>query len=143
MAIASKIKNDNAYIYCIVGDGECNEGQVWEAAMASSAFKLNNLIVFVDYNKMQLDGTLKDILDMGDMEKKWESFGFYTKSVDGHDMEEISKAINKGKKQELPTAIILNTTKGKGVSFIEEAGYKSHSMGLTEEQLNKAIEDLN
>lgn len=143
MAIASKIKNDNAYIYCIVGDGECNEGQVWEAAMASSAFKLNNLIVFVDYNKMQLDGTLKDILDMGDMEKKWESFGFYTKSVDGHDMEEISKSINKGKKQELPTAIILNTTKGKGVSFIEEAGYKSHSMGLTEEQLNKAIEDLN
>ena len=92
---------------------------------------------------MQLDGTLKDILDMGDMEKKWESFGFYTKSVDGHDMEEISKAINKGKKQELPTAIILNTIKGKGVSFIEEAGYKSHSMGLTEEQLNKAIEDLN
>lgn len=76
MAKASKIKKDKAYIYCIVGDGECNEGQVWEAALAASSFKLNNLIVFVDYNKMQLDGDLKDIIDMGDIASKWESLDF-------------------------------------------------------------------
>ena len=142
MAKASKIKNDNAYIYCIVGDGECNEGQVWEAAMAAASFKLNNLIVFVDYNKMQLDGALTDIIDIGDMSKKWDAFGFFVKNVDGHNMEEIHNALEEGKKQDKPTAIILNTIKGKGVSVIENAGYKNHSMGLTDEQLKEALENL-
>ena len=142
MAKASKIKNDNAYIYCVVGDGECNEGQVWEAAIAASAFKLNNLIVFIDYNKMQLDGDLKDILDMGDIAKKWESFGFFVKDIDGHNFEEIYDSIVEGKKQDKPVAIVLNTIKGKGISLIESAGYKSHSMGLTDEQLKTAIEEL-
>ena len=142
MAKASKIKNDNCYIYCIVGDGECNEGQVWEAAIAASSFKLNNLILFVDYNKMQLDGDLVDIIDMGDMSKKWESFGFFVKDVDGHNFDEIHNAIVESKNQDKPTAIILNTIKGKGVSVIESAGYKSHSMGLTNEQLEEAIKEL-
>lgn len=143
MAKSSKIKRDNAYIYCIVGDGECNEGQVWEAAIAASAFKLNNLIVFVDYNKMQLDGELKDIIDMGDMCAKWKSFGFFVKDVDGHNFEEIHNAISEGKNQDKPTAIILNTIKGKGVSFIECAGYKNHSMGLTDEQFKNSMSELN
>lgn len=142
MAKASKIKNDNAYIYCIVGDGECNEGQVWEAALAASSFKLNNLIVFVDYNKMQLDGNIKDIIDMGDIASKWEAFGFFTTEVDGHNFEEINNSVKLGKKQDKPVAIILNTVKGKGVSVIENSGYKSHSMGLTDEQFAKAIEEI-
>lgn len=142
MAKASKIKKDNAYVYCVVGDGECNEGQVWEAAMAASAFKLDNLIVFVDYNKMQLDGKLVDIIDMQDMSKKWQSFGFFVKDVDGHDMEDIDNAILEGKKQGKPVAIILNTIKGKGISIIEAAGYKNHSMGLSDEQLKEALEEL-
>ena len=142
MAKASKIKNDNCYIYCIVGDGECNEGQVWEAAMAASSSGLNNLIVFIDYNKMQLDGKLIDILDMGDMHKKWESFGFYVESVDGHNFEEMHNAICNGKKQYKPIAIVLNTVKGKGVSIIENAGYKNHSMGLTDDDFKKSIVEL-
>ncbi|MEG0296887.1 MAG: transketolase [Clostridium sp.] len=142
MAKASKLKKDNAYIYCAVGDGECNEGQVWEAAMSASTLKLNNLIVFVDYNKMQLDGPLEDVVDMGDMGKKWEAFGFFVKDVNGHDMQEMHDAITEGKKQDKPVAIILNTIKGKGVSVIEAAGYKNHSMGLTEEQLTQALEEL-
>lgn len=143
MAKASKIKKDNAYIYCIVGDGECNEGQVWEAAIAASYFKLNNFILFVDYNKMQLDGNLCDIMDMGHMSKKWEAFGFFTKEVDGHDFEEIHNAIEEGKKQDKPVCIVLNTIKGKGVTLIENSGYKNHSMGLTDEQVEDAINDLN
>lgn len=139
MAKASKIKKDNSYIYCVVGDGECNEGQVWEAAMAAATFKLDNLIVFVDYNKMQLDGALIDIENMA---KKWEAFGFFVKDIDGHDMEDIHNAIVEGKGHDKPVAIILNTIKGKGVSIIEAAGYKNHSMGLTDEQLNKALEEL-
>jgi len=142
MAKSAKIKKNDCYIYTIVGDGECNEGQVWEAAIAASAFKLNNLIVFIDYNKMQLDGNLVDILDMGDMHKKWESFGFYTKSVDGHNFEEIHKAICEGKKQDNPVAIVLNTIKGKGISVVENAGYKNHSMGLSEDEFEKSIKEL-
>lgn len=142
MAKASKIKNDGCYIYCIVGDGECNEGQVWEAAMNASSFKLNNLIVFVDYNKMQLDGNLEDIIDLGDIGKKWEAFGFYVENVNGHDFNEMHSAISNGKKQDKPVAIILNTIKGKGVSSIELSGYKSHSMGLTDEQFKSAMTEL-
>ncbi|MBU5455064.1 transketolase [Caproiciproducens sp. MSJ-32] len=143
MAKASKIKKDNAYIYCIVGDGECDEGEVWEAALAASSFNLNNLIVFVDYNKMQLDGKLEDIIRMDNMDKKWEAFGFFVQNIkNGHDIEEIHEAIEKGKKQDKPVAIILNTVKGKGISLIESAGYKNHSMGLTDEQFKKALEEL-
>lgn len=142
MAKASKIKNDGCYIYSVVGDGECNEGQVWEAALAAANFKLNNFIVFVDYNKMQLDGDLKDILDMGDMVDKWRSFGFFTTEVDGHSFESMHLAIEKGKSQDKPVAIILNTVKGKGVSLIEESGYKSHSMGLTDEQMEIAMKEI-
>lgn len=142
MAKASKIKKDNAYIYCIIGDGECDEGQVWEAALSAPNFKLNNLIVFVDYNKMQLDGTLNDIVKMDSIDKKWEAFGWFTQTVNGHDLEAIHNAIEKGKKQDKPSLIVLDTIKGKGVKVIEESGYKSHSMGLTDEQMKKAIEDL-
>lgn len=144
MAKSSKIKKDNAHIYCIVGDGECEEGQVWEAALAANTFNLNNLTVFIDYNKMQLDGNLDDIVKMDPMDKKWEAFGFHVENVvDGNNVAQISQAIEKGKKQQKPVAIILNTIKGKGVSVIENAGYKNHSMGLTDEEFKNALVELN
>ena len=142
MALTAKLNKKDYKIFAILGDGEVQEGQVWEAALAAPNFKLNNLIVFVDYNKMQLDGTLNDIVKMDPMDKKWEAFGWFTQTVNGHDLEEIHNAIEKGKKQDKPILIVLDTIKGKGVKAIEESGYKNHSMGLTDEQMKKAIEDL-
>ena len=143
MAKASKILKDNAYIYTMVGDGECQEGQIWEAALAASHFKLNNLIAFVDYNKLQLDGPLSEIITMAPMEKKWEAFGWNVYSVDGHNISEIYDAIMSAKEnKDKPTMIVLNTIKGKGVKFIEDLGFKNHSMALTEELVKKALEEL-
>lgn len=143
MAYASKIKEDGATIYCMVGDGECQEGQVWEAALNASNLQLHNLICFLDYNKIQLDGSLEDVVDMGDMEEKWKAFGFKTFSIDGHNLEEIFATVKEAKKQKTkPSMIILNTVKGKGVSFIEEMGFKNHSMPVNEEVLNKAKIEL-
>lgn len=143
MAIASKLKGDNAKIYAVVGDGECNEGQVWEAMLSAAHFKLDNLIVFCDNNKIQLDGYTKDIMDLGDLHAKFESFGFNTLSINGHDVEAISDAIDNGKKNVgSPTMIVLDTVKGKGLSFIEEIAPKNHSVKITKEQLEIAYKEL-
>lgn len=144
MAKASKILKDNAYIYCMVGDGESQEGEVWEAAMCASHFKLNNLIGFTDYNKLQLDGAIVDIMEVAPLDKKWESFGWNVIVVeDGHDVVAIDEAIEKAKQsKDKPTMIILNTVKGKGVSFVEAAGDKNHSMPITEEQRLQALKEL-
>ncbi len=140
MAYASKLEEDDAYIYTILGDGECQEGQVWEAALAANNMKLDNLIAFVDYNKMQLDGSLEDIVNVDDMAEKWRSFGFHSVSIDGHDMDAIYEAINEAKKiKDKPKMIVLNTVKGKGYEFIEKEGYKNHSMPVTEDMIEKAI----
>lgn len=143
MAYGSKLKNDKAYIYTMVGDGECQEGQVWEAALSAANLKLDNLICLVDYNKVQLDGALKEIVDMGNMEAKWRSFGFNTISVNGHDVNEIYEGIKICKRMKgKPSVIILNTVKGKGVSFIEEMGYKNHSMAINNEVRKQALNEL-
>ncbi|MFD3156212.1 transketolase [Haloimpatiens sp. FM7330] len=143
MAKASKLQKDNAYIYCMVGDGEVQEGQIWEAAMSAANFKLNNLIAFTDYNKIQLDGTVKEIMDISPIDKKWQAFGWNVISVNGHDVLEIYEAIEKAKNtKEKPTMIILNTVKGKGVSFIEAMGDANHSTSITEEQRVRALEEL-
>ncbi|WP_102399268.1 transketolase [Haloimpatiens massiliensis] len=143
MAKASKIMKDNAYIYCMVGDGESQEGQVWEAAMTSVQFKLNNLICFTDYNKIQLDGTLEEIMNVAPLDKKWEAFGWNVITVDGHDIEKIYNAIEEAKESKSkPTMIILETIKGKGVSFIEKMGTANHSMPITEEQRVQALKEL-
>jgi transketolase len=144
MAKASKILKDNAYIYCMVGDGESQEGEVWEAAMCASHFKLNNLIGFTDYNKLQLDGATESIMEVAPLDKKWDSFGWNVICVeDGHDVVQIDEAIEKAKQsKDKPTMIILNTVKGKGVSFVEAAGDKNHSMPITEEQRLQALKEL-
>lgn len=143
MAKAAKIKKEDAYIYCIIGDGESQEGEVWEAAMSASHFKLNNLIAFTDKNTLQIDGTIDEVMTLGSLDKKWEAFGWNVISVDGHNVEEIFNAIEEGKKSEVrPTMIILNTIKGKGVSFIEALGVKNHNCPVTEEQRIQALNEL-
>ena len=143
MAKASKMKKDNAYIYCIVGDGESQEGEVWEAAMSAAHFQLNNLIAFIDYNKLQIDGAVEEVMNIAPIDRKWEAFGWNVITVDGHKVAKIYEAIGEAKKsQDKPTMIILNTVKGKGVSFIEAMGFKNHSMNVTEDQRIAALKEL-
>ena len=143
MALGSKLSQDNAYIYCIIGDGESQEGQIWEASMFAAHEKLDNLIVMLDYNKLQLCGYTEDVMSIHDPAKKWESFGFYVQSIDGNDINAVDAAItnakqNKGK----PSMIVLNTIKGKGFSYSENAGIDNHSMPISAETLQKAKEEL-
>lgn len=143
LALGSKIKNDGAYIYAIIGDGESNEGQVWEALSFAASYKLNNLIVFLDNNKLQLDGYTKDIINPFDFKAKFEAFGFYTQEIDGHDFDAIDTAINNAKaNKNSANMIILDTIKGKGVSFVESAGPGNHSMPITSDDLVKAFKEL-
>lgn len=143
-AKGSKICGDGATIYCIVGDGESQEGQVWEASMTAAQYKLDNFILFLDDNKKQIDGETKDISDLIDPVAKWAAFGFNTFSVDGHNVEEIGAAIDKAKtmKNGKPSFICLNTVKGKGVSYIEAAGFGNHNMPISAEQKEQALSEL-
>ncbi len=143
MALASRIKNDGATIYCIIGDGESQEGQIWEASMYASQQKLNNLIVFLDNNKMQIDDYTDKENSLLDPVKKWESFGFFVLSIDGHNFDAIDNAIDCCKEQsEKPSLIVLNTIKGKGLKFVEAQGLGCHSMPITDEQLDSGIKEL-
>ncbi len=142
VALGNKLKKLNSYVYLVLGDGECDEGQIWEGAMMAAARKADNLIVFVDYNKQQLDGFTKDILDIGDLEAKWASFGFFTQSIDGHDVIAIDDAINAAKANKgKPSAIILNTKKGMGAPFAEDI-VDNHHMNFKTEQVDEAIERM-
>lgn len=145
MAKASKIKKDSAYIYSVVGDGESQEGQIWEAAMLASHLQLNNLIAFTDYNKLQIDGTVEKINNLDSLQDKWKAFGWNVINVtDGHDVKEIDNAVIEGKKSmKKPTMVILNTIKGKGVSFVEDKGAANHNMPFGEEDKIKALQELN
>ncbi len=144
LAMGSKILKDQATIYCILGDGESQEGQVWEASMTAAQYKLDNLIVFLDYNKCQIDGTVADINDLIDPVAKWSAFGFNTWRVDGHDVCAISEAISLAKSTSngKPSMIVLDTIKGKGVSFVEAAGYGNHNMPMTANQMAAALAEL-
>lgn len=143
MAKASKILKDNAYIYCMIGDGESQEGQVWEAAMSAAHFKLDNLIVFTDYNKLQIDGSIDEVMSLLNIEEKWRAFGWNVYSVDGHDISLIYDAIVKAKEVKgKPSMIILNTIKGKGVSFIEKMGAGNHNTKISEQQRIEALLEL-
>ena len=143
MAIGSKIKKDGATIYSIIGDGESQEGQIWEAAMLAAQKKLDNFIAFTDKNNMQLDGYTDDINSLGDLKAKWRAFGWYTQEIDGHDCKAISEAIDRAKaKKGKPSMIILDTIKGKGVSFAETAGPACHSMSLPKDKVEAALAEL-
>jgi transketolase len=148
MAIGAKIKRDGARVYAVIGDGESQEGQVWEAAMFAAQMKLDNLIAFTDYNKQQLDGLVDQINSLEPLTDKWTAFGWNVINViDGHDVAEIDEAIIRAKDcKGKPGMIILNTIKGKGVSFAEAAGAtpttSNHNMLVTPEQWRQALEEL-
>lgn len=141
VAYALKEKNSSAHVYVLLGDGEANEGIVWEALMFAKHNKLNNLTVIVDHNHLQADGFVEDVLDTTDMASKFRAFGFETKEVNGHNISELIDAyVNKS--TELPNAIIAETVKGKGVSFMENK-YNWHYTVLPEGKYKKAIAELN
>ena len=142
MAIAGKLDNKDYRVYCILGDGEIEEGQVWEAAMAANKYKLDNLCVIVDNNNLQIDGTIEEVMSSYPIDEKFKSFGFQIINIDGHDIEEIIKAFDVAKEiKGKPTCIISKTIKGKGVSFMENK-VEWHGKAPNEEEYNKAIEEL-
>ena len=141
VAISSKKKKKNFNVYVIVGDGECNEGSIWEAAMAAPNFKLDNLYVIIDKNNFQQTGSNKEIMSVGNLKDKWSSFGWYTDEVDGHNIEKLHNFFNESKKIKKPKAIIANTIKGKGFSFSENNNDWHHSI-LSKSFHEKAIKEL-
>lgn len=136
-----KNKEDDRYVYCIVGDGELNEGQCWEAFQFMAHYKLNNCIVIIDNNKKQLDGFTKDIMNPFDIRKKMEAFGFYAIDCKGDDVQAIDEAIETVKKvKDQAVCIVLDTVKGQGVKYYEElAG--NHSVKFNNDEINKATEE--
>lgn len=142
MAMASKLNKDGNRVYCLVGDGEIEEGQIWEAAMSASHYKLDNLCVIVDNNNLQIDGSIEEVMSSYPIDEKFESFGFHVIKVDGHNIQELITAFNEAKTTKgKPTAIIAKTVKGKGVSFMEnQVGW--HGKAPNEEQYNTAMHDL-
>ena len=142
MAIAGKMDNKNYRVYCILGDGEIEEGQVWEAAMASNKYKLDNLCVIVDNNNLQIDGTIEEVKGLEHIEEKFESFGFNVITVNGNKIADLIQAFDKAKTTKgKQTAIVAITTKGKGVSFMENQA-SWHGKAPNEEQYKQAMEEL-
>lgn len=128
IALAAKMDKKDTDTYVYMGDGECNEGMIWEAAMAASHFKLDNLIAIVDCNKLQSDGFCRDIIDMGDIAEKWRSFGWYVREVDGHDIGQLLDAFHRrNRPNKQPYVIVAHTIKGKGVSFFENNNLWHHN----------------
>ena len=142
MAISSKLDERGFRVYCIVGDGEIEEGQIWEAAMASAHYKLDNLCLVVDNNNLQIDGKVSDVMSVYPLKEKFEAFGFEVLEVDGNDIDELITVFDKAKTvKEKPTAIIAKTIKGKGVSFMEDKA-DWHGKAPNDEEYKTAIEDL-
>ncbi|MFA6732509.1 MAG: thiamine pyrophosphate-dependent enzyme, partial [Sphaerochaeta sp.] len=136
------VDGNTCHVYAIIGDGESQEGQNWEAAMFASHYKLDHLIAFTDNNKMQIDGLTEQIMGLGDLEAKWNSFGWFTQRVDGHDLKAMDEAIERAKAQSgKPSMIILDTIKGKGASFCE-GKVTNHNMQFNLEVANAAIAEL-
>ena len=142
-AIAGKMDHSDYYVFTAVGDGESQEGQVWEAAMLAGHKKLDNLIAFTDFNNAQIDGTSDEINSIRPLDAKWEAFGWHVQVIDGHNIEGIIEAIKEAKKTKgRPSMIIMNTIKGKGAYFAEDDVVGSHNMPVTEEMWKKACAEL-
>jgi len=142
MALAGKLDKKDYRVYAILGDGEVQEGQVWEAAMSAAHYKIDNLCAFLDSNNLQIDGNVCDIMGVEPLDKKWEAFGWHVIKIDGHNFDEITKAIDESKTiKGKPTMIIAKTTKGKGVSFMENV-CNFHGVAPNKEEMQKAMEEL-
>jgi transketolase len=142
MALGLKLDESDSHVYCIMGDGEQQEGQIWEAAMEAGHYKLNNLIGIIDRNRLQIDGWVKDVMNVESLEEKYQSFGWKAITIDGHNMEEIVRAFEQAKAhKEGPVVIIADTVKGKGVDFMENiAGW--HGKAPSAEEMQKGLEQL-
>ena len=143
IALAGRLDQKKYRVYVVLGDGELDEGQVWEAAMAASHFKIDNLTAIVDYNGMQLDGFTRDIMSIEPLAEKWSAFGWEVIEIEGHNMYAILDALDAAEKiKAKPTVILAHTIKGKGVSFMENQVYY-HGKPLSEESLKRALVELN
>ena len=143
MALAAKLDKKTYNVFCAVGDGETNEGEIWEACGTAHKYGLDNLIVFVDWNNLQLDGTCEEIMPLLDLKKKFEAFGFEAVEIDGNDMAEVVEALDKAmaSKNGLPKCIIGKTVKGNGVSYMEnQVGW--HGVAPNDEQYKQAMDEL-
>ncbi|MBO4293120.1 MAG: transketolase [Clostridia bacterium] len=142
MAIAGKMDNKDYRVYCVLGDGEIEEGQIWEAAMTSAKYKLDNLCVIVDNNNLQIDGTIEEVMSPYPIDEKFKSFGFQVINIDGHNIQEIIDAFDVAKNVKgKPTCIIAKTIKGKGVSFMENKA-EWHGKAPSEEEFCQAMQEL-
>ena len=141
VAISSKKKKSFFKVYVVIGDGECNEGSIWEAAMAAPNYNLDNLYVIIDKNNFQQTGTNKEIMNVENLKDKWSSFGWHAVELDGHNIKELCDFFNKSEKIDKPKAIIANTIKGKGFSFSENNNDWHHSV-LNKSFYDKAVKEL-
>lgn len=142
MALASKLDDDGSRVFTLLGDGELQEGLVWEAAMAAGHYKLNNLVAFVDWNGLQIDGENDKVMTVRPIDEKFKAFGWHVQVIDGHNFDEIFAALDETKKvSDKPSIIIAHTHKGQGVSFMKDnAGW--HGKAPNEEQAKQAVEEL-
>lgn len=142
MALAARLKQMPIKVYCLLGDGECNEGQVWEAAMAISHYNPGNIITIIDRNRLMMDGATEDVMGLEPFKLKWEAFGFMVKEVDGHNFQELAAAIDFAREEKTaPVAIIANTVKGCGIDFMEN-DFRWHYGGLDSEKIGAAKQSL-
>lgn len=143
-AETKKLNQDNSLVFTLHGDGELQEGQIWEAAMYASAKKIDNLIATIDFNGRQIDGDVEDVLSLGNLRSKWEAFGWIVLEMDGHNIDEIKDTLNKAKNnlgKGKPVVIIMKTEMGKGVDFME-GSHKWHGVAPNPEQLANALSQL-
>jgi transketolase len=143
MAIAGKRDEKEYRVFSLLGDGECQEGQIWEAAQTAVKYQLDNLVVFVDNNRLQIDGTTDEVMPLQDIEKKFQAFGFETKRIDGHSMEAIVETLDEVRKAKnsLPKCIVLDTVKGKGVSYMENVA-DWHGVAPNDKELELALVEI-
>jgi len=143
LALGARLQKKSWKTYCILGDGECNEGSVWEAAMSAAHYKVTNLITFVDRNRMMIDGRTEDVMALEPFADKWKAFGFIVKEIDGHDFKALSEAIDYAHQETgAPVLILCNTKKGRGVDFMEDQ-VKWHYGSIDSELAVKAHESVN
>jgi transketolase len=142
MALAARLDKSPTRIYCLCGDGEIEEGQVWEAALAAAKYGVDNLCAFVDYNKGQIDGLVKDVMPLEPLEDKWRAFGWHVRRIDGHDFAQILDALAEARRTAgRPTMVVADTIKGKGVSFMEGLA-KWHGVTPTRAEADQAIAEI-
>jgi transketolase len=142
VALAGRLNSQKYRVYVLLGDGECDEGQVWEGAMAAAHFKVDNLVAIVDNNGQQIDGWNRDVMNLDPFNKKWQAFGWHVIEVDGHDLAQLIDAFNQAKLVKgQPTVIIAHTIKGKGVSFMEN-NLNFHGKAPTAVEVERALKEL-